>query len=103
MNTHRRILTPAVASVLAGLVVTLGTVGGSMTGDRAAEAKTDRFAGIGDTLCASQEWPNISNECLAWSEGEIIDGAVRYVTLASTDQEAGVTTLARVPASDEAY
>jgi hypothetical protein len=103
MNADRRILTPVAASVLAGLVVAVATLGGSLHGERAA-AKADRFTSIGDTLCAGQEWPNISNECLAWSEGEIIEAsAVRYVTLAATDHAAGLTTLTRVKAADEAY
>lgn len=103
MNTNRRILTPITVSAVAGLVVAVATLGGSMTADRAQAVKADRFAGIGDTFCANQEWPNISSACLAWSEGEITEGAVRYVTVASTDFDAGITTLARVTPADEGY
>ena len=78
-------------------------VGGSVTGDGAAAAKTDRFAGIGDTLCASQQGEDMSSECLAWSEDEMTDGAMHYVTVASSDAEAGMTTLNRIKATDEAF
>ncbi len=101
MNTNRRLLTPVAASVLAGLVVAVATIG-SVSGDRAA-TKTDRFATAADSLCAGQYGPARSSECLAWSQGEMTEGTVRYVTLTSTDADAGVTTLTRVQATDEAF
>ncbi len=101
MNADRRIFTPAAASVLAGLVVAVATLGGTISGEQAAP-KADRFSVIGDSLCAGQDWPNITAECLAWSEGDAMPGAVRYVTMVDTDHEAGMTTLTRIPADEAA-
>jgi hypothetical protein len=94
MNTNRRLLTPVTASVVAAIVVGVATLGGAMTGDRAAP-KADRFAATDKALCAGQQWPNLTNECLAWSEGTDTAGSVRFVTVAATDADAGVTTLTR--------
>ena len=102
MNADRRILTPVAASILAGFVVAAATLGGSMSSDAPA-VKGDRFKVIGESLCANQEWPNISNECLVWSEGHSDDDAVRFVTLASQDGDAGVTTLTRVREAVETH
>lgn len=102
MNADRRILTPAAASIVAGLVVAVATLGGTIAGDGAAP-KADRFATMGDILCANEVWPNLSAQCLAWSEGELVEGSVRFVTLASTNAVAGTTTLTRVAEETEAY
>ena len=102
MSTNR-LFTPIAATVVAGIFVAFAAVGGSVTGGGAAVAKADRFVGIGDTLCANQQAQSMSNECMAWSENEMTDGAVRYVTVASSDLEAGITTLNRVKATNEAF
>lgn len=99
MNAHR-ILTPISVTALAGLVVGVATLGGTIAGETAAP-KADRFAVVGDSLCHGQEWPNITSECLAWSEGAPIPGTIRFVTLSTTDVEAGLTTLTREPVDTE--
>lgn len=95
MSADRRILTPIAASLLAGAIVGAATLGGTLAGDHPA-VKTDRFAVIGDDLCKGQSWPNLTQECLAWSEGDTTEGRVRYVTLTQNDNAAGVTQLIRV-------
>jgi len=95
MSSERRILTPIAATLVAGAIVGAATIGGTIAGDRAATAKSDRFAVVGDTLCEGQTWPNLTPECLAWKKGEPLEGDVRFVTFVETDEEAGVTTLTR--------
>ena len=95
MSADRRILTPIVATLIAGGIVGAATIGGTVAGDAPA-VKTDRFAMVGDNLCKNQSWPNLSQECLAWSEGEPTDGHVRFVTISSNDSAHGVTTLTRI-------
>ena len=101
--SSNRLFTPIAAGVVAGVFVVFAAIGGSVTSDNATVAKADRFAGIGDTLCASQSQPNLSSECLAWSENEIAEGTGRYVTVASSDAETGITTLNRIEATSEAF
>lgn len=96
MNADRRILTPVTATIAGALFMGAATLGGTFSSDAPAQ-KTDRFATVGDQLCEGQTWPDLSEECLAWSKGEPVDGAaVRYVTLAQTDRAAGFTELIRV-------
>lgn len=95
MSADRRILTPIVATLIAGGIVGAATLGGSLAGDAPA-VKTDRFALVGDNLCKNQSWPNLSAECLAWAEGEPTDGRVRFVTISSHDADGGSTTLTRI-------
>ncbi|MEM7693794.1 MAG: hypothetical protein AAF318_05040 [Pseudomonadota bacterium] len=96
MNTERRILTPIAATVAGALLVGVATLGGTLAGDDVVTPKADRFAVIGDELCAGQDWPNLTPECLAWSEGESIGGQVRFITVNDTDASARTTTLTRV-------
>lgn len=95
MNADRRVLTPVTASIAAALLVGAATLGGSFAANEPA-TKGDRFAVMGDSLCDGQAWPNLTTECLAWSKGDTTDASVRFVTLAHSDTEAGVTTLTRV-------
>lgn len=95
MTTNRRILTPMVATIAAAFVVGAATLGGTFAADDAVNKKADRFALAGDSLCAGQTWPNLTPECLAWQEGEFMPGDVRFVTIASHDNDTGVTTLTR--------
>lgn len=95
MKSDRRILSPMSASVAAALLVGAATLGGSVSSDRPA-VKTDRFATLGDTLCAGQDWPNLSNECLAWTQGEVSNQSIRFVTVAENNIEASTTTLVRM-------
>jgi hypothetical protein len=95
MNADRRILTPVAATLLGGIFVGVATLGGTLAGGSAASvAKTDRFATIGDTLCAGQAWPNLTPECLAWVEGTPPTG-VRFITVANHDRAERTTTLTR--------
>lgn len=96
MNADRRILTPIAATLAGALIVGAATLGGTLAGDHVVTAKADRFAVIGDELCADQVWPNLTPECLAWSEGEPIEGQVRFVTVHDTDATTMTTTLTRV-------
>lgn len=98
MNADRRLLTPVAGTLLAGVMVAAATLGGSVAPSEPA-TKGDRFAVIGDSLCAGQVWPNLTSECLAWSEGEA--APVRFVTMASHDADRSVTTLLRIPAAIE--
>ncbi|MBJ3775115.1 hypothetical protein [Acuticoccus mangrovi] len=98
MNADRRILTPITASIVAGVLVAAATLGGSMASDAPAR-KGDRFKIVSDTLCANQSWPNITSECLAWSEGEASSQHVRFITIADHDAVRGVSTLTRVSAA----
>ncbi len=95
MTSDRRLLTPITATIVAGAIVGIATLGGTFAGDQAAAAKVDRFAMVSDELCEGQSWPNLTPECLSWAEGEA-SGPVRFVTLANTDRDAGVTDLVRV-------
>ncbi|WP_108663116.1 hypothetical protein [Acuticoccus kandeliae] len=95
MSAKNRILSPVTATIIAGVVVAAATLGGSFASDAPA-TKGDRFKVMGDNLCAGQAWPNLSAECLAWSQGETTPQTVRYVTIANHDRDNGVTTLARV-------
>lgn len=95
MNADRRILTPIAATAVAGLMVAAATLGGSATGDAAAR-KSDRFKVVGDSLCAGQAWPNLSAECVSWSEGGEAGSSVRFITIAQSDEGAATTVLARV-------
>ncbi|RAH98967.1 hypothetical protein DLJ53_25400 [Acuticoccus sediminis] len=99
MNAHRRLLTPIAGTAIAGIMIAAATLGGSMSQSTAA-TKTDRFAVVGDSLCAGQAWPNLSSECLAWADGDETGGPVRFVTVASHDKTRQVTTLNRMPAAD---
>ncbi|WP_075219125.1 hypothetical protein [Acuticoccus yangtzensis] len=99
MNADRRILTPIAGTVLAGFMIAAATLGGSMAEGTAAP-KSDRFAVVGDSLCAGQAWPNLSSECLAWSEGQAVASPVRFVTIASSDKSARVTKLERTPVEE---
>lgn len=101
MNANRRLLTPIAATAIAGFMIAAATVGGTMS-EGAAAPKSDRFAVVGDSLCAGQAWPNLTSECLAWSEGETSAAPVRYVTLASHDKSQQMTTLHRVAPEDGA-
>lgn len=94
MKNGRRILSPLAATVAAAFVVGAATLGGTFAADDAVAKKTDRFAMASDSLCEGQTWPNLTPECLAWQKGETA-GDVRFVTIASHDKEAGVTTLTR--------
>lgn len=103
MNADRRILTPVAATLLGGIFVGVATLGGTLAeGSPAYATKTDRFATAGDSLCAGQDWPNLSPECLAWVEGTPLKD-VRFITMASQDRQAQTTTLTRtaVDAGDE--
>lgn len=95
MATERRILTPIAASIVAGALVGVATLGGTAAGDREVAVKSDRFAVIGEELCEGQDWPKITPECLSWLEGTASPTHVRFVTYAETDHNAGVTTLIR--------
>ena len=95
MNANRRLLTPIAGTAIAGVMIAAATLGGSMS-HGAAAPKSDRFAVVGDSLCAGQAWPNLTSECLAWSEGEGSSSPVRFVTIASHDVPGRVTTLERV-------
>ncbi|MCF3936643.1 hypothetical protein L1787_24940 [Acuticoccus sp. M5D2P5] len=95
MNADRRILSPITATVAAGFVVAAATLGGTFAADTPAQ-KGDRFKVMGDNLCAGQAWPNLTSECLAWSQGETGVQHVRFVTMANSDRDNGTTTLARV-------
>lgn len=95
MAADRRILTPIAATILAGAIVGAATLGGTLAGDQPA-VKGDRFAIVGDDLCKGQAWPNLTQECLAWAEGDATEGRVRFVTLSNTDEDAGVTQLLRI-------
>jgi hypothetical protein len=97
MTNERRFLSPAVATVAGALVVAAATLGGTFANDAPAE-KTDRFEVMGDALCEGQAWPHLSPECLAWAEGEVTEGKVRFVTMVDHDMEDQVTTLTKVPA-----
>jgi len=99
MNADRRLLTPIAGSLVAGVMIAAATLGGSVAQDRAAP-KGDRFAVVGDSLCGGQAWPNISAECLAWSEGAGNGSPVRFVTIASHTPSEGMTTLVRLPADE---
>lgn len=101
MNADRRLLTPIAGSLVAGVMIAAATLGGSFADDRAAP-KGDRFAVVGDSLCGGQAWPNISAECLAWSEAQGGDSPVRFVTIASHIPSEGTTTLVRMPADEVA-
>ncbi|MEM0905888.1 MAG: hypothetical protein AAGJ94_00900 [Pseudomonadota bacterium] len=95
MPAQRRILTPIAATLVAGAIVGAATLGGTMAGDKIA-TKSDRFAVMGDNLCDGQSWPNLTQECLAWVQGEPVEGTVRFVTISETAPESNVTTLTRV-------
>lgn len=97
MTKERRFLSPVTASLAAGVMVVAATLGGTFASDERAE-KTDRFAIVGDTLCDGETWPHLSPECLSWAKGETTQGAVRFVTKATTDRDARVTTLTKIPA-----
>jgi len=95
MKSDRRLLTPITATLVAGAIVGIATLGGTFAGNQATAIKADRFAMVGDELCEGQSWPNLTPECLTWAEGES-SGPVRFVTMATTDASAGTTTLTRV-------
>ncbi|UOM33927.1 hypothetical protein [Acuticoccus sp. I52.16.1] len=101
MNANRRLLTPIAGTAIAGVMIAAATLGGSMS-HGAAAPKSDRFAVVGDSLCAGQAWPNLTSECLAWSEGESNASPVRFVTMASHDKSSQITTLHRVAPEDAA-
>ena len=94
MSAERRVLSPIVASALAGAVVVSAALGGTIASERSTQ-KQDRFAVVGDDLCEGQVWPNLSDACLAWSEGTS-GAAGGYATLAAHEPELQRTTLTRV-------
>lgn len=102
MSADRRLMTPVAGTFAAAILVAAATFGGSLA-TKSAAAKSDRFAVMGDNLCAGQSWPNLTEECLAWSEGDPSAQPVRYVTFASTDVAAASTTLTRVRAASELH
>ncbi|WMS40983.1 hypothetical protein RDV64_12885 [Acuticoccus sp. MNP-M23] len=95
MTSDRRLLTPISATIVAGAIVGIATLGGTMAGNQASATKADRFAMVGEELCEGQSWPNLTPACLNWSEG-VESGPVRFVTLTDTDGAAGQTNLVRV-------
>lgn len=98
MSADRRILTPVAVTLIAGAIVGVATLGGTMAGGPAVDAKTDRFAVVGEQLCEGQAWPNLTPECLSWKDGEVTGGKVRFVTISSTDTDTMTTTLTRAHA-----
>jgi len=96
MNADRRILTPIAAAVAGALIAGAAKLGGLLAVGEVAAPKADRFAVIGDELCAGQIWPNLTPACLAWSGGDAVGGRVRFVTVRNADAAAGTTTLTRV-------
>lgn len=102
MTADRRILTPVAATLLGGILVGVATLGGTLAESATATGtKTDRFATMGDSLCAGQAWPNLSIECLAWVEGTPLTD-VRFITIAKQDRGERTTTLTRAAVSANA-
>ena len=95
MSAERRVLSPIVASALAGAVVVSAALGGTIASERSTH-KEDRFAVVGDDLCQGQVWPNLSDACLAWSGGTSGEATGGYATLAAHEPELQRTTLTRV-------
>lgn len=102
MKNNRRILTPVTVTVIAGALVAAATLGGSLSGD-AQNAKADRFTSVAQSLCSNDVWPRVSAECVAWTDGDADQSPVRFVTILSQDDGAGMTTLTRVAEAVETH
>lgn len=100
MNANR-LLAPIAATLVAAGIVAAATIGGDVAAKDQPAQKGDRFAIVSETLCAGQSWPNLSEDCLAWTDGSA-HTAVRFVTMASHDAERGETVLTRKAVGDEA-
>lgn len=61
--------------------------------------KTDRFEILRDSLCAGQDWPELSDACLVWRRGKASHAADRYVTTAHPEPDRNTTTLIRMRVS----
>lgn len=96
MNADRKVLSSILATVAAAALVGVATLGGTFaaSGD-AATTKADRFTMASDSLCAGQTWPNLTDECIAFREGEGGNG-VRFVTMVRHDADMSTSTLSRV-------
>lgn len=80
-------------------VTAIAVTAGVSTVDFSSTPKADRFDTVAERLCADQNWPNISNGCIAWESASTAPRQVRFVTETRTDEANAVTVLTRSPAT----
>lgn len=93
-----RLKSPTIATIGALAFIGAAAAGGTstFTADTVAK-KGDRFQIVSEELCSGQAWPNISAECVAWTNSAPdAKSVVRFITVQKSTPEHNFTELERV-------